>query len=264
MFGLYPFNRNHLNKSPAVSLLAVTSLVLLLTNSGCTQKSQNEVRLEIKNVQSSGSGGVYKVTGTTNLPESSQIAIAAVRYLHPTEVEQTIGLTPDPNTNRSILDRQIVEVKQGQWEADLNLWQVSPDGSYRETWQANQSQTKLTPENDVTFNVIFDPGSQSQKLEKPTVEQSSEALQPQFQELEGKSLRFTNQGEKYVQASQSLLIPLPAGKTVAPRQLPEDVNNGWGNRYEIPPQTLASGSAPLPVTKSRQTNAPMEAAEFLR
>jgi hypothetical protein len=261
MFGLDPFNRNHLIKSPAQYLLTVTSLVLLLTNSGCTQKSQNEVRLEIKNVQSAGSSGVYKITGTTNLSESSQIAIAAVRYLHPTQAEQTVGLSPDPNTNRSILDRQIVEVKKGEWTADLNLWQVSPDGSYRETWQANQAQTKLTPENEVTFNVTFDPGGQSQKLEKPAEE--SEPSQPQYQELEGKSLRFTNQGEKYVQASQSLLIPLPDGKTTPPRLQAEDVNNGWGNRYEIPSQTL-SGSAPLPVTKSRQTNAPMKAAEFLR
>jgi hypothetical protein len=263
MFGLYRFNRNHLIKPPAISLLAVTSLVLLLTNSGCTQKSQNEVRLEIKNVQSVSSTGVYKITGTTNLPESSQIAIAAVRYLHPTEAEQTTGLSPDPNTNRSILDRQIVQVKQGQWEADLKLWQASPDGSYQETWQANQSNSKLTPENDVTFNATFDPASQSQKSEKPVVDQS-EPLQPQFQELEGKSLRFTNQGEKYVQASQSLLIPLPTGKTVPPRPQPEDVNDGWGNRYEIPPQTLTSESVPLPGTKSRQTNAYLSAAEFLR
>jgi hypothetical protein len=263
MFGFH-FNRNHLIQSSVVSLVAITSPVLLLT-SGCTQKSENEVRLEIKNIQSASSSGVYKVTGTTNLPESSQVAIAAVRYLHPLEAEQNIGLSPDPNTNRSILDRQIVEVKKGQWEADLNLWQVSPDGSYRETWQANQSHSKLAPENDVTFNVTFDPGSQSQKSEKPTVTvEKSEAVQPQFQELEGKLLRFTNEGDKYVQASQSLLIPLPSGKTAPPRSQPEDANNGWGNRYEIPPQTLASGSAPLPVTKSRQTNARLSAAEFLR
>lgn len=256
----YSFIRQYLgSKSPKVSLFAVTSLALLLTS--CTYKPQNEVRLEIKNVQSAGSNGMYKISGNTNLPESSQIAIAAVRYLSPAEAQQIIGSSPDPNTNRSILDRQIVEVKQGEWEADLNLWQVSPDGSYRETWQGNQFQTKLTPESDVTFNVTFDPGSQSQKLEKSV---ESEPLQPQVQQLEGKSLRFTNQGEKYVQASQSLSIPLPTGKTVPPRLQPEDVNDGWGNRYEIRSQTLASGSTLLPPTKSRQTNAPLSAQEFLR
>ncbi|MBF2067056.1 MAG: hypothetical protein IGS39_21975 [Calothrix sp. C42_A2020_038] len=257
MHNLY-FTLNHYRSRKYTAsrlLIAITSLVLLATNYGCTQKTQNEVSLEIKNIQSSSSSGVYKVVGTTNLPESSQIAITAVRYLR--NDSQTVDA--DLEANRSILDRKIVEVKQGQWQADLNLWQVSPDGSYKEIWQ-QQSNSQQTPENDVIFTATFDPQGQIQKLENQNTVQS----QTQTQSLEGKSLRFTNQGEKYVQASQSLSIPLPTGKTVPPQRLAEDINDGWGNRYTIQPETVASVFTPPEVSKSRQTTARLSKSEFLR
>ncbi|BAZ12958.1 hypothetical protein NIES4071_47920 [Calothrix sp. NIES-4071] len=242
------------------SLLTVISLVLVVTNYGCTQKAQNEVKLEIKNLQPAGGNGVYKVAGSTNLPESSQVAITAVRYLSSNET-QTVDA--DLDADRSILDRKIVEVKQGQWEADLNIWQVSPDGSYKETWQKNQLTSKQTPQNEVTFTVTFDPQSQVPRTQNQNSQTSVDSA-PEFQSLEGKLLRFTNQGERYVQASQSISIPLPFGKTVPPQQLAEDVNDGWGNRYIIQPETVASTFTPPQVSKSRQTTAPLSTSEFLR
>ncbi|MBW4453009.1 MAG: hypothetical protein KME55_10140 [Nostoc indistinguendum CM1-VF10] len=86
--------------------------------------------------------------------------MAAVRYLRPVSGQTEALLNSDTNTNRSILARQIVEVKQGQWEAALNLWQVSPDGHFQEVWQANPAQIQLFPEDGVTFVAIFDPASQ--------------------------------------------------------------------------------------------------------
>jgi hypothetical protein len=252
-------NRYRLRKYTAKSLLALTSLVLLVTNYGCTQKTQSEVKLEIKNVQSSGGNGVYKIEGSTNLPEFSQVAITAVRYLRDND---TLSEDADLDADRSILDRKIVEVKQGQWEADLNLWRVSPDGSYKEIWQKNQTNKQI-PDQEVTFTVTFDPQSQVQRTQKQD-NQTSVQSEPQVQLVEGKSLRFTNQGERYVQASQSKAVPLPAGKTVPPQQLAEDVNDGWGNRYIIQPETVASNFTPPELSKSRQTTAPLSTLEFLR
>ncbi len=236
-----------------------TCLVLLAVSYGCVQKAPEEAQLEIKGVQSTGSNGIYNILGITNLPDSSQITVAAVRYLRPTEGQSGELLNNDANTNRSILARQIVEVKQGQWQADLNLWQVAPNGSFQEIWQANQAQLKLTPENGVTFIATFDPAGQGQKSE-----QTSKQPKPENQKLEGKLLRFTNEGETYMQASQILSIPLPVGKTIPPRPQPEDLNGGWGTRYQIPPQSIASKVTLLPQAKFRQTNAPLTPAEFLR
>lgn len=254
------------------TVLTAIFLVSLATNYGCTQKPENEVNLEIKNVQSTGSNGQYKVAGSTNLPKASRIAIAAVRYLHPADKEQSIDSDTDLNVNRSILDRQIVRVNEkGEWEANLNIWQVAPSGSYQEVWQSNQLQTTLTPESDVTFTATFDSGSQADIAEKPSEkssekpnEQKLQESQPEIQVLEGKSLRFTNQGEKYVQASLSQSVPLPIAKTTPPQQQAEDINGGWGDRYIIKPEAIASGTVPPPPTKSRQTTAPLSALEMLR
>jgi hypothetical protein len=255
-------------KSSPKTVLAGIALVLITTISGCSQKKENEISLEIKNVQSTGSNGQYKVMGSTNLPKASRIAIAAVRYLRPANEQQTIDSNADLNINRSILDRQVIKVNEkGEWEANLNIWQVAANGSYQEVWQMNQGQTALTPESDVTFTATFDPGSQADITEKPSEKASNQKIeesQPQIQELEGKSLRFTNQGEKYVQTSLSQSVSLPIAKTTPPQQQTEDINGGWGDRYIIKPEAIASGTAPLPPTKSRQTTAPLTASEYLR
>jgi hypothetical protein len=241
--------------------LVIACLILLLSNYGCVKKAQVQTQLEIQNVQAEQSNALYKITGSTNLPESSRITVAAVRYLRPTAGQSGGLLNSNTSTKLSILARQIVEVKQGKWQADLNLLQVAPDGSFEEVWQANQTQMKLTPESGVTFIATFDPGSQWEQSDNS---QSEEKLKPENQELEGKLVRFTNEGEKYAQASQTLLIPLPTGKTTPPRPLPEDVNGGWGNRYQILPESKITRTTSIPPAKSRQTNASLLSSEFLR
>lgn len=245
------------------NLQAGICLMLLAASYGCVQKAQERVEMKIGDVQPISSKGVYNIVGSTNLPESSKITVAAVRYLRPVSGRTEALLNSDTNTNRSILARQIVEVKQGQWEAALNLWQVSPDGSFQEVWQANPAQIRLFPEDGVTFVAIFDPASQWEQPDN----QNSQKLKlenQQFDTLESKLIRFTNEGEKYLQVSQTLTIPLPTGKTIPPRPQPEDLNGGWGNRYQIPPQSIASKSTLPPPIKNRQTNAYVTPSEFLR
>lgn len=245
-------------KIPLVTNVIITSSLLSLITSGCVNKSPNEVQLEIQGIQREDSNGLYKIAGSTNLPESSRIAVTAVRYLRSTAANPEEIIDDGQNINRSILARQIVEVKQGKWEAELNLWQVAPNGNFQETWQLDRDHKKLAPENQVSFIATFDPQGQLPSSERENPQQST----PQYQNLEGKSLRFTNEGEKYVQASQYRSIPLPVGKTAPPRLEPEDFNDGWGNRSQI----QAQDSTPMlpPVGKSQQTSFPLLTSEFLR
>ncbi|WP_375512918.1 hypothetical protein [uncultured Nostoc sp.] len=245
------------------NLQAAICLMLLVASYGCVQKAQEKVEMKIGDVQPISSKGVYNVVGSTNLPESSKITVAAVRYLRPVSGETEALLNSYTNINRSILARQIVEVKQGQWEAALNLWQVSPDGSFQEVWQANPAQIRLFPEGGVTFIAIFDPATQSEQPDNQN-SQKLKSENQQLEKLESKLIRFTNEGEKYLQVSQTLTVPLPTGKTIPPRQQPEDLNGGWGNRYQIPPQSIASKSTLPPPIKNRQTNAYLAPSEFLR
>ncbi len=245
------------------NLQVAICLMLLAASYGCVQKAQEKVEMQIVNVQPISSKGVYNVVGSSNLPESSKITVAAVRYLRPVSGQAEVLPNSDMNTNRSILARQIVEVKQGQWEAALNLWQVSPNGSFQEVWQVNPAQIRLFPEGDVKFVAIFDPASQWEQSDNQNSQKLNSENQ-QLEKLESKLIRFTNEGEKYLQVSQTLTIPLPTGKTIPPRLQPEDLNGGWGNRYQIPPQSIVSKTTLLPPGKNRQTNASVTPPEFLR
>lgn len=228
--------------------LASIFLLLLSVSYGCDKKAQEQVQLEMKSVQPTGSNGIYKVAGSTNLPDSSQIAVAAVRFLVPTSGQQAGVLNDQANNNRSILARQIVGVKQGQWQADLNLWQVAADGRFQEVWQA-YPQMKLRPDSNVTFIATFEPAGQ---LKKSNLQ------------LEGKQLRFTNKGEIYLQARQTMPISLPLGKTTPPVTQAEDLNKNKANQSQIQAPILTSNTSFLRSAKFRQTNAPLKPSEFLR
>ena len=248
----FQFLCQKITKKPLKTPLIVACSIFSLVSSGCSNTSQNEVQLEIQGIQRENSKGLYKVVGNTNLPESSRIAITAVRYLRPNAEETLSGYR---DINRSILARQIVEVKQGKWEADLNLWQVAPNGNFQEPWQLNQDLKKLTPESEVTFVATFNPVGQLPSSGKQNFQQ--------YQQLEGKSVRFTNEGEKYVQATQYRSIAMPVGKTTPPR-IQAEFNDGWGNRYQIEPQSQNTRSSLPAISESQQTNSPPTASEFLR
>lgn len=223
-------------------------LLLALCNSCTSASPPPDVELKINTIQAAARPGVYNVVGTTNLPDDSRIAIAAIRYLQPT---QTRSLNPRTNTY-SILARQIVPVNQGKWQTTLNLWQVAPDGQYQEVWQLSQpQQAGYEPATKIKFVATYEPTSQSSSLQ-------------QLQQLQGSSVRFTAEGEEYVQASQSLPIAVASGRTTSPTIQPEDINGGWGNRSELKAVSANTVNVRPRVNKTSQTNAPLSATEFLR
>ncbi|MEM7578727.1 MAG: hypothetical protein AAF316_02560 [Cyanobacteria bacterium P01_A01_bin.80] len=248
-------------KQSNVIILVLISPILVAINYGCTQQEESQIELKINDIQRLSSNGSYNVTGMTNLPDSSSITVAAVRTLRPAQKEQQNLLTNDNSLNRSILDRQNVEVRSGKWEAKLNLWKVSSNGAFQETWQANQNYMKLSPDSAVKFVAIFDPQAQWQRSDGQSQEKPSLALG----ELEGDSLRFTSEGEKFVQTSQNVAIALPTGKTVPPSPQAEDINGGWGNRHQLRSKNSTSVESLPSVTELKPTtNAALKASEYLR
>jgi len=234
----------------------VVILLLLALCVSCSSPKPPEVSLQLS-VQPASRLGSYNVTGSTNLPDQSQITVAALRYLRPTG---EVLLESDPKATYSILARQIVEVAKGTWQTTLNLWEIAPDGRLQEAWQLNQSKTgiSLNPANEVSFVAIFDPAGQ---LPKP---KQQKPQQDKIPALRGSLVRFTAEGLPYVQANQTLEVALPVGKRPPPTLKPEDINGGWGKRYELPPEApVARSISPLPI-KTDQTNAPLSPSEFLR
>lgn len=252
---------NKLSKVSAYIPMTVTVISTIALGYGCDRNHSEEVQLQILDLHSTNNNAKYEITGTTNLPDSSRITVTAVRHLVPASAKDTAPSSNDSNINRSILDRQNVEVKAGKWQTELNLSRVAADGSYREVWQVDGSNSKLTPKDKVTFIATFNPASQWQREDG----QNKEKPETRVNQPQGKLVNVTNEGEKFVKASKTLSIPLPIAKTVPPRAKPEDINDGWGNRYQLNRRASTSGAA-LPAATEIQpdTNSALTPRQYLR
>jgi len=236
--------------------ISVVLLAMLMT--GCAQfhpfsqfSQWSQIDLNMR-VTAADSSGVYAIAGSAKLPDQTQITVVALRYLH--AIAPTVSLNTNPTY--SILDYQSTQIMQGQWQVNLNLWQVARNGQFQEGWQSDQRQLGLVLESDpsVIFLATLAPIEQLSELEQ--------RLATQQMRLARGVIRNALDGQRYAQVNQLVSIALPTGKTKPPLLRPEDQNGGWGDRYLIPPEP------PNPVNleqpKNRRTNAPSTLEEFLR
>jgi len=201
-----------------------------------------DVSLTIDTVEATESAGAYRLTGRTNLPEDTELTLAAVRSLTP---EKVASFNREPSY--ALLDRQTTLVRQGAWEVTLNLWQVAPSGQYQEAWQLDSATLSpgVKPSETVLFQASLEPTRQTEAL--------SEALQRSQIQLQGELVRFTPDGEFYVYASQSLAIALPTGRTTPPTREPTPP----------PAPVTAPQPQPTPITLDA-TSAPLSPQEMLQ
>jgi hypothetical protein len=227
-------------------------LLLLPLASGCTQIQSifqwSDVELQIQ-VETTATPGTYSVSGQANLPENTQISVAAVRYLEPDDRDQSLNANP----TYSILAYQPAEVTQGQWQADLNLWQVDADGNYQETWQIEQDKLglSLAPDETVLFLATLTPIDELPALEAELAKRGVRFPQG--------SILSTSEGFRYAQVQESLTVALPTGQTTPN---PEDDNFGWGDRYLIPQEPQNPTNLEFP--SERLTDAPPRPEELLQ
>jgi hypothetical protein len=228
--------------------------LLLLT--GCTpwlnaftRSTETPLEFRIRQVEAADRPGLYAVAGETTLPDKTRITVTALRSLAQTgsqPSDQPAQIVP----NYAILDRQIAEVKQGTWKADLNLWQVAPDGEFQEAWQLNQSMlgVRFRPQPEVTFLAMLEPANQPAEL-KPRLESLGNSPR-------ASSVQYTPEGERYLQASQTLAIALPTGKTLPPAPQAQPKPTGQAIKATPPTETEEQ--------PWKQTSAPIAPEAFLR
>ena len=243
----------------------VTLAFLLVLTTGCNEVSIKARQLPAllpdfstkanfqMSVTPNERAGIYTIAGTTNLPDKSRIAIAAVRYLQVSKPQSENLL---PHQTYSILAYQDIEVNKGKWQATLNLWKVAPNGQFKEAWQLEQPKLglNLEPEPGVLFLATVEPTDSLSELEQQ--------LQKQGIKLVSNIVRNTVEGEQYVQASQVLTVALPTGQTTAPPPRPDDLNGGWGPRYLLIDEPPNRNKFEQP--DKRRTNAPMAPREYLQ
>ena len=233
------------------------ALVLLL-GTGCSRLLQSRPLQDIKLdfTVENPLPGIYAIAGKTNLPEKSQVTVAALRYLYPaTQASKNFN----PNPTYAVLAYQPAEVKDGMWQTRLNLWETALDGRFQEAWQLDQKKLGLTikPSDEVVFVATLAPLNGSDQLQ-----QLENQLAKQHIQLSRRLVHGTADGQQYLQVGQAMAIALPTGATTPLSLRPEELNGGWGNRFLIPPEPQNPIKLELP--KDRRTNAPPTAEEFLR
>jgi hypothetical protein len=115
----------------------------------------------------------------------------------------------------------------------------------------------MTPAPDVVFLATFEPANQPAAI--------SQKLQEQGLQLEGNLARFTTDGQRYLQASQSLSVALPTGKTTPPTITAADINGGWGDRSgSTPEKSSPADIKPAANSNTSQTTAPLSPDQLLR
>jgi hypothetical protein len=224
------------------------SIVLI----GCSPpKSAPTSPLSIQ-VDPSNNPGEYTITGRANLPENTQITVMAIRSLD----------VADPQFSQSysyasILDRRFAEVRGGQWQTQLKLWQVAPDGRFQETWQLDRAQWTFdpTPTTDITFVALIEPDNQIPPLRQEFQTQGPPSTQ--------NVVWLPTERTWYVQATQRLPITLPTTKTKPPQLKAEDINWGWGERAATkPPKATNVKPKPAPLLEPDKT--PLSPSQFMR
>lgn len=232
----------------------LTLVLVLILSTGCTQirlpVQRGDVSLDIRTVTAQPDG-VYAIAGNTDLPKGTEITVAAVRLLTPNG-----AIAADPDPVYSLLAYESVETGDNAWQAELNLWEVAPDGRYQETWQLEQSRLGMTfePDGKVIFLATLAP------LE--TLTQLEQRLAQRGLEFASNIVRTTAEGEQYIQAVRVEAIALPTGATTPPPTRPEDLNGGWGNRYVLVPEPPTEVEYEFP--EERKTDAPPRVGEFLQ
>ena len=248
-----------LKRLPALLGLLLPGLLLpgLLLLTGCTPwlnafnpSSATPLEFRIRQVEPTARPGLYAVAGETSLPNKTRITVTALRALSQS------GVQPDSQTpaqvlpNFAMLDRQIAEVRQGKWQAELNLWQIAPDGAFQEVWQSNQAKLEVhfQPQPEVTFLAMLEPAHQPAEL-KPELEKLGNSPRASL-------VQYTSEGEPYLRASQTVAIALPTGKTLPPTA-PEQPES-TGRAIKATPATEQEGEP------WKQTSMPIAPEAFLR
>ncbi len=168
------------------------SLPFLVASCQPSKSSKAELTLQI---QGSAQTGIYKVSGRTSLPERSRITVQAVRSL---QVVKNQSKLTNTEPTFAVLARSQTTVKDGQWQAELKLRQIQPDGQLIEPWQLNDAQLGLKPESKVQFSAVTEPSDRTYEA----VASSRDRF----------SVRFTADGKSFLQVEESIALEPPTFK----------------------------------------------------
>ncbi|WP_190488093.1 hypothetical protein [Pseudanabaena sp. FACHB-2040] len=181
------------------------------------------------------------------------MSVSAIRNFDPGTLA---GDGESEATQFVILDRQFAQVENGTWQTALNLWQVAPDGRYRENWQLDRPipPAGASPSSTITFLVALEPSAFSRSVDRRAV--------ATLDEPGNTLLSFTSSGEPYLQVSQAIAVALPTGQAQVGQLTLEPPKDPWAGRsnlnaaadFDQPPTLPFEEKDNLPLPQSNMLN----------
>lgn len=237
--------------APIALVIAASTVVASCTSTGLLAPRFSNVSAQVQ-VAKLNAPGRYQVSGDIALPNGTLVAVAALRYL-------TLSDPVAQNSARpiySLLDYRATRIEDGQWEAELDLWQADTEGQLLEAWQRQSDRLdwSVRPAEQVAFVTIPTPTDDLGGLEQ--------RLRIRQRQLDEALLRQTVEGVRYAAITYLDDVPLPDGATGTPYDDPQAINGGWGRRYLLQPEPANPVTVERP--SERRTTAPATPEEFLR
>ncbi len=148
--------------------------------------------------------------GVTNLPEGTELEIVAVRQIR--YQPQAVGNSALSPFVSVILDRDIVNVEWGEWEAIIQVYELRPYGIYQEVWESQTDATALSNifNEPVEFLAILNLERQGRNF--------FAELDSRYLSLEGPQVQFDADNNFFFVASESRFVPLPQERLQDPRE----------------------------------------------
>lgn len=136
--------------------------------------------------------GKYLVSGEAESFSGATVTVSAIRRF----TQDTAKTAP----SYALLDRQFTSVSDGEWQAELQIWQTEGLASPQELWQIDQATLNmaLTPTPEVEFAATLDP---IEARKWPQAIAQAEA---------SSAASYTVDGDVYLAAQSTIGIPVPA------------------------------------------------------
>lgn len=239
-----------MNKSALIRVLSAVLIVVL--TSACDRLpvigrgGATPITLTIEQIAETSQPGGFTLSGIATLPNQTPLTVSAVRRLNP----EANGSSSDREPLFSILDRKLAVVQDGRWQAQLELWEVSPEGFYQETWQRSDNGLVTGQASSaIEFRATLEPVDLSRaaiKNRPATLDQAANPL-----------LNFTPDGQPYLKASESRVVALPSSSVMASAGIPTANRPGWQGRSRTDsPANSLTERQPLPFQESDNLQLP--------
>lgn len=208
-----------------ILLLSMSIIVTSCSSLSSMLTSNSPIIFSIDDINAVGQVSEVGISGQASLPDGVKLSVSAIR---PSEANTDSDRLSD-NSPYSILDRKFATVKGGRWQADLSI-KKKDDNTAFEAWQLDAASfgNSFDPSSNVVFVLALEPSNLSETIRENLLEGVIN---------DGNTkLSYTQDGEAYLQVSETVPLQVPSGTPSSKQQtLQAEYLQAWQIRGKYTP-----------------------------